>query len=35
MKVEEISGKWVGTIEREIRVGGDTEMLPRVRDKYR
>ena len=35
MKVEEISGEWVGTIEREIRIVGDRNGLQRIRDKYR
>ena len=35
MRVEIVKGKIVGTIEREIRVEGAIEGIPRIRDKYR
>ena len=35
MRIVQIEGKWIGTVEREIRVEGEIAGLPRIRDKYR
>ena len=35
MKVDEVGGKLVGRVEREIRIEGDIQGLPRIRDRYR